>query len=105
MLDLNEIVAACESLTCDEHRGWTEGESFITRARAWLPALVEELTQAREELAAVNEVVSEFYAPSWEYMQPEIGRLRAEIERLRTESKHCLEPGFQDGNTLIAAGI
>jgi len=63
MLDLNVIMAACENLTCDQHRGWTEGEEFIARARTWLPALVEELTQACEELAAVDESLGEFYAP------------------------------------------
>lgn len=89
MLNLNEIMAACEALDdCLGPQGWRlegpdyyglysvydgdgnrflttveEKARFIARARTWLPALVEELTQACEELAAVDESLGEFYAP------------------------------------------
>ena len=93
MLDLDKITAICKDADPDS--------TFIinTHARTWLPVLIDELTQAREELAAVDESLGEFYAPVldpetdepcgsfWKdhgvwVMRDELERAQAEIERL-----------------------
>lgn len=50
-LNLDEIVEVSQRALSDyELKGWTEEQNFIARARTWLPMLVAELRQAREEL-------------------------------------------------------
>ena len=142
MLDLNEIVVACEAATpgpwefvdgddclyiqapgvpwgtpptipyrivstefymeppSQERERVAANLRFAAQARAWVPALVAELAQAREELAAVDESLGDFYAPVldpetdepcgsfWKdhsvwVMRDELERARAEIERLK----------------------
>lgn len=117
MLNLNEIMEVSGRALSDyEFKGWTEEMDFLGRVRTWLPALVAELrearlcwlhvdmleaelTQAREELAAVDASLGDFYAPVldpetdelcgsfWKdhgvwVMREELERERAETERL-----------------------
>ena len=87
-----------------------------THARTWLPVLIQELRQAREELAAVDESLGEFYAPVLEpetdepcgsfwkdhgvgVIRQELERARAEVKRLRAEVRELQEYG----ETLVDA--
>jgi len=153
MLDLNEITTVCRAL--DDRLGpqeWTldgptahglydvydgdgnrfftgveEVARFIACARTWLPALVEELRQAREELAviragcdAVDESPGKFYAPvldpetdepcgsfwkdhgAWHAIEV-LGRARQELAAVLEHNKELFEALDEEKDEVVQA--